>query len=116
MAPCRFCKHQGVAAGGLALLAALVVIGLALPGGAAAQQRGQDIDKNIEEACRRFTDGSSKKFFCVQREREIQLSNMDPCERFFQRFAFHDTTLITSEDARGCLQAIKTCTVSCQKQ
>jgi hypothetical protein len=43
MAPCKFRKNQGVPAGGLALLVALVLVGLiSLPGGAAQH----DVDKN----------------------------------------------------------------------
>ncbi|RCV19045.1 hypothetical protein SETIT_3G352500v2 [Setaria italica] len=73
MAPCRFCKHQGVAAGGLALLAALVVVGLALPGRAAAQ-RGQDGDTDVvipgrvEEACRR--SGLLGLLSCASRQKK----------------------------------------------
>ncbi|RCV19040.1 hypothetical protein SETIT_3G352000v2 [Setaria italica] len=75
MAPCRFCKHQGVAAGVLALLAALVVVGLALPGGAAAQ--GQDGDKvvvipaSVQDACRR--SGLERLLSCASgQEEDIQ--------------------------------------------
>ncbi|TKW29024.1 hypothetical protein SEVIR_3G368150v4 [Setaria viridis] len=74
MAPCRFCKHQGVAAGGLALLAALVVVGLALPGGAAAQQQGQDGDKDagiplsVVHAC--LGSGSVHLLSCASRQEE----------------------------------------------
>ncbi|RCV19052.1 hypothetical protein SETIT_3G352900v2 [Setaria italica] len=78
MAPCRFCKHQGVAAGGLALLAALVVVGLALPGGAAAQQQGQDADKDVviprsvREACSREPLGRGHLFCASIQEKDIQ--------------------------------------------
>ncbi|TKW29028.1 hypothetical protein SEVIR_3G368500v4 [Setaria viridis] len=73
MAPCRFCKHQGVAVGGLALLAALVVVGLALPGAAAAQQQGQDRDKDVvipasvQDACFRVAHGRGL-LFCAEKD------------------------------------------------
>ncbi|TKW29051.1 hypothetical protein SEVIR_3G370100v4 [Setaria viridis] len=76
MAPCRFRKHQGVAAGGLALLAALVVVGLALPGGAAAQEDegdGKDVDipESVQKAC--FENNTGGLLACASgQEKDIQ--------------------------------------------